>query len=313
MSPGRYVFGPVTWYSFLILCGMVLAIFLAGREAKRRGLPDDTVIDLALIIIPAGLLGARLYYVLFTLENYLRDPIRILFIWEGGLAIYGGLIAGALAAWLYTRRKRLSLLTVLDVVSPGVALAQAIGRWGNFFNSEAYGQPITHPALQFFPFGVLIEEQGALVWHQATFFYESLWNLLVFVFLWTTRKRVRRNGDTFLWYALLYAAGRQLIEGLRTDSLYSLSGGFRVSQVLAIVLAAGVLLIFILRAKADRRVWLTGGAAVLVCAAAALAERLLALGAPGLFTPAVLLSVIAAALLIYRRIPPVEEAVHADR
>ncbi|MBR6029428.1 MAG: prolipoprotein diacylglyceryl transferase [Clostridia bacterium] len=249
MSPGRYVAGPITWYSFLILCGMLLAIFLGIREERRKGLPEGTVIDLALLIIPFGILGARLYYVLFTLENYLADPILILYIWEGGLAIYGGLIAGLAAALVYCRRKKLSLLKALDCLAPGVVLAQGIGRWGNFFNSEAYGLEITRPAWQFFPFGVLIDEGGTPVWHLATFFYESCWNLLVFALLWGCRRRFRRDGDCFLWYTLLYACGRQFIEGLRLDSLYSFTGNLRVSQALAIAAAVAVLVWFFLRAR----------------------------------------------------------------
>ena len=267
MPASRYLFGALPWYSVLVVGGMLAAILLASREEKRLGLPKDTALDLALTVLPLGVLGARLYYVAFQWPAYAANPLRILRVWEGGLAIYGGILGGMLAVLLFARMRRLSLAVLLDSIAPGVALAQAIGRWGNFFNMEAYGAAVTDPRLQFFPFAVLIPEGGVYVWHQATFFYESLWNLLVFAALWSLRRR-GRPGDTFLRYTLLYGAGRLVVEGLRTDSLY-LGETLRVSQALAACAVLAVLALLIFRTGKSRGLSaaLTGGLAVLVIAA----------------------------------------------
>ena len=224
MPASRYIFGTLPWYSVTMVCAILSALLLAQGEEKRRGLPKDTVVDLALRLIPCGIIGARLYYVVFTWSLFRENPIAILEIWKGGLAIYGGLIGGFLAALIFARRRKLNLLTLIDMIVPGLALAQCIGRWGNYFNMEAYGLPITNPAFQFFPMAVLIPEGGTQVWHMATFFYESLWDFGVFAALRWLRKPCRRPGDLFGWYVLLYGAGRLIIEGLRMDSLMT-SGG----------------------------------------------------------------------------------------
>ena len=135
------------------MTGILAAIWLAGREERRLGLPRDTVIDLALIVVPCGIIGARLYYVAMTWDLFRSNLVSILYIWEGGIAIYGGVIGGALGAWGYARRKKLPFPKLMDMVAPGLLLAQAIGRWGNYFNMEAYGPEITNPAYQFFPLG----------------------------------------------------------------------------------------------------------------------------------------------------------------
>lgn len=247
----RYVIGTLPWYSVLIVTGICLALLLALREEKRLGLPKDTVIDLALWLIPAGIVGARLYYVLFTWDMFRADPLRILRIWEGGLAIYGAVLGGLLAALLFSRKRGIPLFTLTDMIVPGLVLAQAIGRWGNYFNMEAYGDAVTDPRWQFFPASVLIPGPSGGVWHQATFFYESAWNLLVFLVLMLSRRHTRRSGDTTLWYVALYGAGRFVIEGLRTDSL--MLGGLRVSQGLSGAMVLGVLIVFLLRAWKDGR------------------------------------------------------------
>ena len=240
----RYIAGTLPWYSVLIVTGILLAYLLCTHEEKRLGLRQDTVLDLALWIIPFGVIGARLYYVIFAWETFRSDPVSILYIWQGGLAIYGGVIGGIAAILLFARRRKLSPLLLMDMVVPGLALAQAIGRWGNYFNMEAYGAEITNPAWQFFPIGVQIPQGGAYVWHMATFFYESMWNLTVFLLLWfVIRKRYSRHGTVTLWYLLLYGLGRLVIEGFRTDSL--MLGPIRISQLLSagLVLFAGTLLL----------------------------------------------------------------------
>lgn len=242
MPSSRYIFGVIPWYSTLIVTGIVLALCHCYREEKRLGLPQDTVTDLALLLIPCGIIGARLYYVVFAWDSFASNPLSAFKIWEGGLAIYGGVIGGLLAMLVFSRWRKIPLFTLTDMVAPGLALAQAIGRWGNYFNMEAYGEVITNPALQFFPVGVLIPQGQTQVWHMATFFYESMWNLMIFLVLYRLRTRIHRRGDVSLFYFLLYGAGRFVIEGLRMDSL--MSGTLRVSQLLSLglcVLMLGVL------------------------------------------------------------------------
>ena len=248
----RFIIGTLPWYSVLIVTGILLAILLCSREEKRLQLPEDTVTDLALLLIPLGVIGARLYYVVFSWDAFAGDPLSILRIWEGGLAIYGGIIGGLAAIFITARMKKLSPLLLADMIIPTVALAQAIGRWGNYFNMEAYGAPITDPAWQFFPAGVLIPTAEDYTWHMATFFYESVWNLCVFGVLWfVIRKRKKRHGVVALWYALLYGVGRAVIEGLRTDSL--MLGSIRVSQLLSLLLAASAAILLVALALHDRR------------------------------------------------------------
>ncbi len=261
MPASRYIFGTLPWYSVLVASGICAAILWAMHEEKRMHLPKDTVIDLALCLIPCGIIGARLYYVIFAWDTFASNPLSVFAIWNGGLAIYGGIIGGVLAAILFSRRKHISLLKLLDMVAPGVLLAQAIGRWGNFFNMEAYGLEITNEACQFFPLAVLIPENGAYVWHMATFFYESLWNFLGFLVLAFTRKKMRRDGDILCGYLVIYGGGRLIIEGLRLDSLMSTGGTVRVSQLLSVCLCLIVCALFAVRAvgrKPRLLQWLSG-------------------------------------------------------
>ncbi len=238
----RYAFGSIPWYSILIMTGIVLAVFLCSKEEKRLMLAKDTVLDLALLVVPLGIIGARLYYVSFSWQLFRDDPISILYIWQGGLAIYGGIIGGLVAILLFARKRRINPFILTDMVVPAVALAQAIGRWGNYFNMEAFGREIIDPGWQFFPIAVQIPTASGYVWHMATFFYESMWDLATFCILWWFRKRARYSGHVTLCYLFLYGLGRAFIEGLRTDSL--MLGSFRVSQLLSISLTflAAVLL-----------------------------------------------------------------------
>ena len=220
------------WYGVLMALGMASGIALCCAREKRYNVPRDTTLDLALIVIPAGIVGARLYYVLFSWREYAANPIRALFIWEGGMAVYGSIIGGLVAGFLYARVKKLPFLRLADLFAPSVALGQAIGRWGNFVNQEAYGAVATQAWQQRFPISVFIRADGQ--WHFATFFYESAWCLAIVVMLLVAeRKRLfRRDGGVFRTYVFLYAVERALVEGLRTDSLYL--GPFRVSQLLSL-------------------------------------------------------------------------------
>ena len=242
VAPSRLLFGLIPWYSFLIVLGASAAIILAVREEKRTDFRKDTVIDFSLIVLPCGIIGARVYYVVFSWPQFRNDLISVFKIWEGGIAIYGGIIAGLITAWVFCRVRKISFLTLCDLIAPGLILAQAVGRWGNYFNQECYGLAIGNPGLQFFPFGVQILTDSGFEWHMATFFYEFLWNSAVFIFLlFARRKWFRYHGDVFFFYAFLYACGRFIIEDFRTDSLYATSS-IRVSQLLSVLICILVLL-----------------------------------------------------------------------
>ena len=275
----RTVVAGIPWYSVLIVLGVLCAVFLAEREEKRLGLPKDTTLDLALVVVPCGIVGARLYYVLMSWESFAHNPISVLYIWQGGIAIYGAVIGGALGALVYARRKKLSFLTLADMLVPGLLLAQAIGRWGNYFNMEAYGPVIENPAFRFFPLGVQIPAGEGWEWHMATFFYESLWNLCGFFALWGMRKRQRQAGNLFCWYMLIYGSGRFVIEQLRQDSLYI--GSLRASQYLSLILCAVSAFVLLYRAcRTDRPDRFRSAFPVCLGAAAAAIVRWFFVGMP---------------------------------
>ena len=250
-SAGFTVMGiTVRWYGALIALGILAGVLLAGRRERRLGLPRDTALDLALWGVPAAIVGARLYYVIFSWENYASDPVSALYVWQGGLAIYGGLLGGLAAGMIYARAKKLSFWRLADLAAPSFALGQAIGRWGNFFNQEAYGIAVTSAAHARFPIAVFIRSDG--LWHYATFFYESAWCLLVAaaLVLMERRGRFTREGDVFFSYVVLYGLERALVEGLRTDSLFL--GPVRVSRLLSLLaVAAGVCVLVIRHRKTD--------------------------------------------------------------
>lgn len=225
----------IRWYGVLIASSMAFGLWLSAREAVRRAESPDDLLKAAEIALIGGLIGARLYYVLFNLDYYQTQPWwRIFAVWEGGLAIHGGLIAGLLTGGAYVWAKGLPLLTYLDIVAPSLALAQAIGRWGNFFNEEAFGGPTD------LPWKLFISEPRrppAYVDQQffhPTFLYESLWNVGAFLILYVVlRRRLERApGALFLAYLGFYSLGRFWIEGLRTDSL--MLGSFRIAQIVSV-------------------------------------------------------------------------------
>ena len=262
------VFGhDIYWYGILISLSVILAVYMVYRQAKKQGIDTDSMLDYALLTVPVAIVCARIYYVIFEWENYTSNPISALYIWQGGIAIYGAIIGGVIATLIFSKWKKIPFWTLADLVAPGLVLGQAIGRWGNFFNQEAYGQLITDEALQFFPYGVYIERYGQ--WHQATFFYESMACLVIFAFLLLYRAKFKKApaGNLFLWYWVLYGTERFFVEGLRTDSLYIFKGGLpignliffpaglRVSQVVSLimVIAFGILLLkrFLARRKEE--------------------------------------------------------------
>lgn len=245
----RIAFFGISWYAVLIVSAIVIGLALCTHEARRQRVPQDTMIDFLLYAIPLGIIFARIYYVIFRFNMYSEDLLSIFNIREGGLAIYGGVIGGLIAARIAGRKHSVPVLTILDIAAPALVLGQAIGRWGNYINMEAYGLRIGEESLQFFPFAVEIPVGDVWYWHMATFFYEFCWNILVFALLLVISRRLRRRGDVFSWYLLLYCAGRTVIEGLRNDSLTFISEFVRISQVLSAFAALGVVIYFFIRIR----------------------------------------------------------------
>ncbi len=244
---GYYVY----WYGILIATAVALGVVIAMKRRKRYGWTSDELLDFALWAIPIAVVCARLYYVAFEWDRYKDDLIGILEIWNGGLAIYGAVIGGVVTALVFCKVRKKSFLNLADCVAPALVLGQAIGRWGNFFNQEAFGMEVTNPAHMWFPLAVKIEETGTI--HYATFFYESLWCFLIFLFLLAMSKKFRHRGDCMLWYFLLYGVERAFVEGLRTDSLYIGDTGIRVSQLLSALLAVAIAAFLICRTVWEKR------------------------------------------------------------
>lgn len=249
-----FSFGPFTvyWYGIIIGVAMLLAISLASKEGKKRGFEEDTLIDMALWAIPIGLIGARIYYVLFEWDYYIQNPLEIIAIWNGGIAIYGGLIAGGLTVYWYAKKKEIPVALMLDVLAPYVLLAQAIGRWGNFINQEAHGGEVTRTFLEnlYLPDFIINQMQINGVYYHPTFLYESLWSLLGFglIIFIRNRKGLLRQGEVALSYVIWYSVGRFFIEGMRTDSLW-IGDLLRVSQGLSLLLFIGAIGIWIYRRR----------------------------------------------------------------
>jgi phosphatidylglycerol:prolipoprotein diacylglycerol transferase len=229
----------VRWYGILMASAMALGLWLAYREATRRGENAEELLKAAEFAIVGGLVGARLYYVLFNLDYYQTQPWwRIFAVWEGGLAIHGGLIAGVGIGGAYVALRGLPLLRYLDVVAPCLALGQAIGRWGNFFNEEAFGRPTDLPWKLYISEAHRPPNLLDVEYYHPTFLYESLWDLGVFLLLVTVlRRRLQHaSGTLFLAYLGLYSLGRFWIEGLRMDSL--MFGSWRVAQLVSVIAVA---------------------------------------------------------------------------
>ena len=237
------VFGKeIYYYGVIIALGFLLAILYLRKRAKDFGTNFDLVTDAILFTIPLAIVCARIYYVAFQWENYKDNPISALYIWQGGIAIYGGVIGGILGLMLFSKVKKQKLSAYLDLMVLGLLIGQFIGRWGNFMNREAHGAEIFGS----FFLRMGIEEANGVVryWHP-TFLYESVWNLIGFVLLHFLSKKRKYDGQTFLQYVAWYGLGRVWIEGLRTDSLYLGNTDIRVSQLLAgvsFVLAVGAML-----------------------------------------------------------------------
>ena len=223
----------IRWYGILIASGTLIALFISYKRAPRYGLAPDDVLDIVLGILPIGIIGARIYYVLFNWSYYSKYPSEIINIRNGGLAIHGGLIFGFVTAYVICRYKKIRFIDVADLILPTVALAQAIGRWGNFFNNEAYGTETN------LPWAIIIGGRSV----HPTFLYESIWCLLIFISLSYAYRHRKFPGQIACLYGLLYAPERFLVEALRTDSL--MIGILKQAQVISIVIFVASLALYL--------------------------------------------------------------------
>lgn len=251
IDPVAVTLGPleIRWYALCIISGLILAVFLASKEAPRKKILAEDIFDFILLAFPLAIIGARIYYVAFSWDLYKDNLLSIFAIWEGGLAIYGGLLMGFFVLVFFTRHRFIDTWDFLDVAAPSVMIAQAIGRWGNFFNQEAYGARIAH--LDYLPAFIRNQMYIEGSYRIPTFLYESLWNFLGFVLICVLRRRrqLLKQGEITLFYLVWYGAGRFVIEGMRTDSLMLL--GLRISQWLSALLIILALILGIYRRRKD--------------------------------------------------------------
>lgn len=236
----------VRWYGIIIGTAVILGTILSIREANRQGIDEEFMIDLYLWVVPAAIIGARLYFVIFTWDYYKNNLLKIFAFRSGGLAIHGAILGGLLAAYIFVKKRKESLWRILDIVAPYLVLGQAIGRWGNFFNREAHGGVVSKEFISIFP--GFIQKQMYIngQYYHPAFLYESIWDFLIFLFLISIRRKTfLQKGDLFVFYIVGYSIGRFFIEGIRTDSL--MLGSVRVAQVLSILLIFTGLIILYLR------------------------------------------------------------------
>lgn len=241
----------IRWYAVIIMAGAMLASYLAQRQANQKGLSKDYIYDLLFYLLPIGILGARIYYVVFKWEDYQSQLHKIFYIWEGGLAIYGGLIAGLGCIYWYARKHNVSFLATLDMITPGVLLAQAIGRWGNFVNQEAYGDVVSRTFLEQLHLPNFMIEQMFIEgqYYHPTFLYESIASFIGVIVLMLIRHYYKglRLGDLSLFYVIWYGIERFFVEGMRSDSLWL--GPLRVSQALSLVLVVVSVILYVYNRK----------------------------------------------------------------
>ena len=258
------IFGfSIAYYGIVIVTGMMIAIWIAQREAKRTGQNPEQYLDLAMIGIAAGILGARIYYVIFAWDYYKDDLLSIFNIRQGGLAIYGGIIGACIAVVIYSRKKKQNFGLLMDTASMSIVFGQIMGRWGNFFNREAFGDYTNNLfAMQLPVSAVRANEITQKMWDHVvtvngveyiqvhpTFLYESLWNVGVLLFLFWFRKRKKFNGEVFLMYLIGYGLGRIWVEGLRTGQLLLPVVGLPVSQLLSGCLVVGCTILVVWKRK----------------------------------------------------------------
>lgn len=273
LNPVAISLGPfinIHWYGIILGTAVLVGLLLAIREGKRHGYDPDLFLDLALYGVPAAIIGARLYYVIFEWSYYSQHPEKIIAVWEGGLAIHGALIGSILAGYFFTKKRKLPFWKLADIAAPSIIIGQVIGRWGNFMNQEAHGGVVSREFLESLHLPEFIINQmyiynpipggdlaAGFYYHHPTFLYESLWNLVGFGLLLALRRVNLRRGELFFTYFIWYSIGRFFVEGLRTDSLM-LTDTLRIAQVMSILLIIGAVLAIIYRRKtglASARYW----------------------------------------------------------
>lgn len=255
MQPLNRIFleiGPFTiyWYGALIGAGVLLGLWAAMRESKRLGLEKDIFVDLLLYALPISILSARAYFVIFHWDHYSQHLDKIIQIWNGGLAIHGGLIGAFLVGYFFAKKRGVSFWLLADIAAPSILIGQIIGRWGNFMNQEAFGGVVSREFLEglFLPDFTINQMFINSTYHHPTFLYESLWNLIGLVVLLLFRKLKLQKGEIFLSYLIWYSVGRFFIEGLRTDSLM-LTDSLRTAQVVSLVTICISIIVIIYRRK----------------------------------------------------------------
>ena len=252
----------VKWYGIIMAVAIILAVSMAIFEGRKRQIESDDFMDLLLWAVPLGYVGARIYYVVFEWNYYSQHLDEIIAIWNGGIAIYGGLLAGLAVLLVFCYKRMLPPFLMLDIITPGVMAAQILGRWGNFINQEAHGGPTTLAFLQSLHLPDFIINQMKIggVYYQPTFLYESFFNLigLLIILLLRHRKHLFKQGEIFMLYLAWYSVVRFFVEGMRTDSLY-LWGSIRVSQMLSVILLIVVIVLFIYRRRVVKPKWYLEG------------------------------------------------------
>ena len=243
----------IYWYSIFIFLGVLIAAFIILRECKHQKINEDFITNLIFYGVISGLIGARLYYCLFNFDYYSKYPLEILEVWNGGLAIHGGILVGLLVVYLYTKKYKAKILKVTDIIAPGLIIGQAVGRWGNFFNGEAFGRATTKEALEKLgiPNAVIDGMNINGIYYQPTFLYESIWNTFGFIALLMLRRyKYLKTGQLTGFYLMWYSFGRFFIEIFRSDSL--MLGPLKVAQIMSIILFVTGLLLFIFCKKGSR-------------------------------------------------------------
>ena len=234
----------IYWYAIFIDLSFIIGILGIKKECKKNKIDYENILELIIIIIPISIIFARLYYVIFNLDYYLEDPLEIINIKNGGLAIYGGILGAVIAILIYATKNKMHVLNIFDICVPYLALGQAIGRWGNFFNKEAYGIETNN----IFRMGIV--ENGIYMEVHPTFLYESICDFILFLILIIFRKHKKYDGQLTLIYLLGYSSVRFIIEGLRTDSL--MLGNIRISQLISVIIFIVSLIILLYKKYRDK-------------------------------------------------------------
>lgn len=251
VSLGEGVFvKDIYWYGIVIAAGIIIALLATILNAKKLNKNPEHLVDFAIIAIVFAIIGARVHSVIWSWDIYKSEPFwKVFAVWEGGLEIFGAVIGGLLAAIIYARAKKISLLGLLDIIAPSMMLGQSIAKWGDFFNQTSYGYPVFNERFWHFPSTVFIQETG--MYHLATFFYESMWGLLAFIILTISLRLAKKEGKTFFLYLVLYGIGRIIVEGLMMNSQMFMDTNIRINQVYSAVfiIVGGAMYLFNRHAK----------------------------------------------------------------